>query len=149
MSNKRRCTNVTSRVNSSESNYSNTYNSDNVIVNSNIPCTNVHTERSLNEIITLQKETDTESITSTNEENMDDKNASEELSFHQNSTGVIDHTCDYNGINLLNTDKEAGVTSIKYINGTNEIYIYDEDNFIHKYYAPFLSSNNYENVSSG
>ena len=34
---------------------------------------------------------------------MDDKNASEELASHKNSTGVIDHTCDYNGINLINT----------------------------------------------
>ena len=34
---------------------------------------------------------------------MDDKNASEELASNQNSTGVIAHTCDDNGIHLLNT----------------------------------------------
>ena len=34
---------------------------------------------------------------------MDDNTASEEIESHQNSTGIIDHTCDDNGINLLNT----------------------------------------------
>ena len=102
-SNKRRCTTVNSHDNSSESSDPNTYNSDNVIGNSNLPHINVHTERSLNKLVTLQKETDTDSSTSTNEGNMDDNNASEELASHQNSTGVIDHTCDDNGINLLNT----------------------------------------------
>ena len=34
---------------------------------------------------------------------MDDNNVSEEIASHQNSTGVIDHTCDGNGINVLNT----------------------------------------------
>ena len=58
-SKKRRCTTVTSHVNSSESNYLNTYNRDNVIGNSNIPYINVHTECSSNELVTLQKETDT------------------------------------------------------------------------------------------
>ena len=29
---------------------------------------------------------------------MDDKNASEELASNQNSTGVIAHTCDDNGL---------------------------------------------------
>ena len=36
---------------------------------------------------------------------MDDKNSSEEISSHHNSVGVIDHTCDEYGINLLNTDE--------------------------------------------
>ena len=58
-SKKRRCTTVTSHVNSTESNYLNTYNRDNVIGNSNIPHINVHTECSSNELVTLQKETDT------------------------------------------------------------------------------------------
>ena len=35
---------------------------------------------------------------------MDDDNASEEIASHHNSTRVIDHTCDDNGINLLNTE---------------------------------------------
>ena len=34
---------------------------------------------------------------------MDDSTESEEILSHQNSTGVIDHTCDDNGINLINT----------------------------------------------
>ena len=33
-----------------------------------------------------------------------DKNTSEEIASHQNSTGVIDHTCDDNGIDVLNTE---------------------------------------------
>ena len=33
---------------------------------------------------------------------MDDNNKSEEISYNQNSAEVIDHTCDENGINLLN-----------------------------------------------
>ena len=41
------------------------------------------------------------------------------------------------------------VTSIHSINATTDIYInYDED-FIHKDYAPFVLSNNHEDVSSG
>ena len=66
-SKKRRFTTVTSHVNSSESNDLNTYNRDNVIVNSNITRINVHTECSSNELVTLQKETDTESSNSINE----------------------------------------------------------------------------------
>ena len=69
--NKRRCTTITSHVKSSESNDQNTYNSDNVIGNSNLPLINNHTERSSNELVTSQKETDTESSTSINEENID------------------------------------------------------------------------------
>ena len=61
----------------------------------------------------MKKETDTGSGNSINEENMDDKNASEELASHQNSTSVIDHLCDDNGINLLNTEEEVGVTSFQ------------------------------------
>ena len=93
-SKKRRYTTVTSYVNSSESNDINTYNSDNFIGNSNLPCINVHTKRSSNELVTFHKETDTESSTSINEENMDDNSASEEISSHYNSTVLIDHTCD-------------------------------------------------------
>ena len=101
--NNRISTTVNSYVNSSKSNDTNKYNSDNVIGNSNLPRVNVYTKLSLNELFDLQKETDTESSNIINEENMDDKNVSEELESHQNSTGVIDHTCDDNGINLLNT----------------------------------------------
>ena len=81
---KRRCVNVTSHVNSSESNYPNTYHSDNVIGDSNLPRINVHTKSSSNELVALQKENDTDSSTSINEENMYENNASEELASHQN-----------------------------------------------------------------
>ena len=40
------------------------------------------------------------------------------------------------------------MTSINSINATNDISINDDDNFIHKYYASFLSSKNHEGVSS-
>ena len=68
---------------------------------------------------------------------MDDNNASEEIASHQNSTGVIDHTCDDNVINLLNTEEEADVTSIQYINETNDISMNYDENVIHRYYVPF------------
>ena len=80
---------------------------------------------------------------------MDDNNKSEEISSHQNSEELIDYTCDDNGMNLLNTYEEADVTSIHSINATNDISMNDDYNFIHKYYAPFLSSNNHEDISSG
>ena len=44
-SNNRICTTANSHVSSSESNDPNTYNSDNVIGNSNLPRINVYTER--------------------------------------------------------------------------------------------------------
>ena len=78
----------------------NTYNSDNVIGNSNLPRIIIHTKRSSKELVTLNRNTDIESSNSINEENMDDNNASEEIESYQNSTGVIDHTCDDNGIIL-------------------------------------------------
>ena len=37
------------------------------------------------------------------DEIMDENNISEEISSHQNSAEIIDHTCDDNGINLLIT----------------------------------------------
>ena len=76
----------------------------------------------------MQKEIDTESSTSINEENMDDNNASEELASHQNSTGVIDHTYDDNVINLLNTEEEADVTSIQSINRSNDTSMHNDEN---------------------
>ena len=41
------------------------------------------------------------------------------------------------------------MTPIHSINATNDIYMNDDNNFIHKYYVPFLSSKNHEDVSSG
>ena len=74
---------------------------------------------------------------------MDDNNASEELAYHQNSTGVIDHTCDDNGINLLNTEEEADVTSIYYINGTNYLSMNDDKhlsiNIMHHFYHQIIT----------
>ena len=49
----------------------------------------------------------------------------------------------------INTEEEAYFTSIHYNNANNDISINDDDNFINKYYAPFLSSKNHEDVSSG
>ena len=149
ISNKRRCITDNLHVNSSKSNNPNTYNSDNDIGNSNLPRINVHTKLSSNKLVTLQKEIDTESSTSTNEENMDNNNVSEELASHKNSTVVIFHKCDDNGINLINIEEESYVTYIQSININNEISMNDDENFIHKYYAPFLPSNNNEDVSSG
>ena len=69
---------------------------------------------------------------------MDDNNTSEEISSHINSAEVIDHTYDYNGINLINAEEEADVTSIHYINVTNDISMsYDDNlsiNIIHHFY---------------
>ena len=70
------------------------------------------------------------------------------MSSHQNSAEVIYNTCDDNGNNLLNSEVEFDATSIHYINATNDISIKDYDNFIHKYYAPFLSSDNHLDISS-
>ena len=39
-------------------------------------------------------------------------------------------------------------TCINAINETNEISMNDDDNYIHKYYATFLSSNIHEYISS-
>ena len=64
---------------------------------------------------------------------MDDKNTSEEILSNKNSAGVIDHTCDDNGINLLNTKEEADITSIHSINATNDIYMNDDEKVIHRY----------------
>ena len=41
------------------------------------------------------------------------------------------------------------VASIQSMNETNGISMNEDGNFIHKYYAPFLISNNNEDVSSG
>ena len=46
-------------------------------------------------------------------------------------------------------EEKAYVASIHYINATNGIFINDDDNYMHKYYAPYLSSKNNEDLSSG
>ena len=75
---------------------------------------------------------------------MEDGNASEEIVSHHNSTGVIYHTYNDKVINLLNKEEEADITSIQSIHGTNDISMNYDENFIHKYYAPFLPSKNNE-----
>ena len=129
---KRRCDIVNSYVNSSQSNHFNTSNSDNVIVNSNLPIINVQTKSSLNTLITFPKSTDIQSSIIINDEIIYKNNISEEISSRHDSAGLIDHTCDDNGKHLLNTEEEVEVTSINSINATNEISINDDDNFIHK-----------------
>ena len=41
------------------------------------------------------------------------------------------------------------ITYIHSINANNDIYVNDDDKYIHKYYAPFLSSKNHEYMFSG
>ena len=53
----------------------------------------------------MQKVIDTYSSVSINDEITNEENISEEISSYQNSAGIIDHTCDDNGINLLNTEE--------------------------------------------
>ena len=67
ISKKRRCTTVNSHINSIKSNHLNIPNNDNVIENSNLPHINIQTKISFNKLITLQEETDTESIISIND----------------------------------------------------------------------------------
>ena len=55
----------------------------------------------------------------------------------------MDHTCNDNGNNVLNIE-ESDVTYIHSINATNDTSMNNDDNYMHKYYAPFLSSNNHK-----
>ena len=68
ISKKIRYTTIKSHANSIKSNHLNTSNNDNVIGNSNLPYINVQTKRSFHILITFQKETDTESSVSVNDE---------------------------------------------------------------------------------
>ena len=62
ISKKRICITGISHVNTSKSNNPNIYNSDDVIGNSSFSRINVHTKRSSNEIVTLQRETDNSQV---------------------------------------------------------------------------------------
>ena len=86
----------------------------------------------------MQKVRNTESNININDEIMDENNISEEILSHTNPAEIIDHTCDDNGINLVNTEEEAIVTSIHSINAPNNISMNADDNVIHKHYAPFV-----------
>ena len=72
----------------------------------------------------------------------DESNISEEITYNHNSVEVIDHTCDKNETKIFNTEEETDAISIHYINATNDTSMIDGEKIIHKYYAPFLSSNN-------
>ena len=125
----RRSNTINSNFNSSETNHLKKSNTYDVIVNSKLPIINVQIKISSNKLVTLQTETDTDPSTSINDEITDDNNTSEEISYHQNSSEVIDHTYDENGINFLNTEEEAGFTSIHYINTTTGISMNDYENY--------------------
>ena len=127
----------------------NTSNSDIVIGTSNLPHSNVQNNSPFNTLITLQKLTDIESSVIINDEITDKKYISEEVLSHQNSAGIIYHTCDDNGINVVNIEWDADITYIHAINEINDIYMNDAENYTYKYYAPYLSSKNHEAVYSG
>ena len=137
-SKKWRFTTAISHININESNNWNTSNTNNIIVNSNLPHGNVQNVSLYIALITLQKVTYSESSASINDEITDQIIISEEVSSHQNSSEIIYNTQDDNVINLLNTEYEAYVTSIHSINETNNRSINDEKNYIHKYYATLL-----------
>ena len=127
----------------------NTSNSDNFIGTSKLPRIKVQNYSQFNTLINLKKITYTKSSVSINDEITDEKFISEEISYNQNSAEIIDHTFYYNVMNLLDTKEEADVTSIHFVNATNDISMNDDENFIHEYYAPFFGSKNHEDVSSG
>ena len=86
ISNKIKCDTVNSNVNRNKSNHLNASNSDNVIG------ITVHLYTHYFEKVTY--------IDSSGSINI-----SEDISSHQNSAEIIHHTCDDNGINLLNTEE--------------------------------------------
>ena len=51
----------------------------------------------------------------------------------------MDRTRDDNLNHVLYIQEEADVTSIHYINASNDISMNDDENYVQKYYAPFLS----------
>ena len=104
-SKKKICITGISDLNSIETNNLNTSNSDDVIGNSYPPRINVHTESSLNKLLTFQKQMYIYSSTSINDERTNYNNTNEDISCNQNSVEVIDHTCDDNGNNLRNIEE--------------------------------------------
>ena len=83
----------------------NTSNNDNVILNSNLPPINVQKDSPSNTLLDLQKEKYTYYSVSINDEIINENYISEEIPSHQNPVEVINHTCDHNGNNLLNTEE--------------------------------------------
>ena len=62
-----------------------------------------------------------------NDEIIYENNVSEEISYYQNSLEVIDHTCDHNRNNLLNTNEETNIIWIHYINENIDISMNDDE----------------------
>ena len=104
-----RCTNVISQVSINKSNNSNTINSDNFIVTSNLTNINLHNDTQCNTLNILQKVTDRQSSVSINYERSTQTNISEEVLSHQNSAKINDHARDKNRINSVNTEEEVDV----------------------------------------
>ena len=112
-------------------------NSDNVIGTSKLPHSKAKTYIPFNTLINSQQLTDKYPSVSINNEIKYQNNISKNISSHQNSAQIIDHTCDDNGINIVNTEEGADLTSIHYINEINVTSMNDNENYIHEYYAQF------------
>ena len=90
-------------INSNESKNLNSLNSYNVIGSSNFTYSKVQHYSPFNTLVTLDKVKDAESSVSINYKITDENIMSEEILSCPNSAEIFDHTCDYNGINLINT----------------------------------------------
>ena len=95
----------------------------------------------------FKKKSDTQPSTGINDKITNNNNTNEEISCHQKPAEVIDYIYNDNVNIVLNIEEEKDITSIHYINKTNDMSMNDDDNFIHEYYAPFLSWNNHEYAS--
>ena len=102
-SKKSRYTTMISHVNRNESNNLNTPNSDNILGTSKFSHSNIQNYGSFNTTIPFKKVSYTESSVSINDERTDKKYITEKNASHQNPSEIIEHTFDYNGINLVNT----------------------------------------------
>ena len=61
----------------------------------------------------FEKETNTQSSISINDEITNAKNTSEGISCNKNSEEVMDHACDDNGNIVLNIEEETDIESIQ------------------------------------
>ena len=113
-SNNKRCTSVNPHANIKEPIVLNKQNSDNVIGNSNVSHINVQNDSPFNALIYFQKSLDIDSSVIINGEITDKNNISEYIYFYQDLAEIIDHACDENGINLLNTEEEVDIASISF-----------------------------------
>ena len=113
-SNNKRYTSVNPHANIKEPIVLNKQNSDNVIGNSNVSHINVQNDSPFNALIYFQKLLDIDSSVIINGEITDKNNISEYIYFYQDLAEIIDHACDENGINLLNTEEEVDIASISF-----------------------------------